>query len=49
MPHFARGSMSLGWIDGRNIHVDYRWGAGSIDRMQQFAKGGGSAKTPKYY
>jgi putative tryptophan/tyrosine transport system substrate-binding protein len=28
----------LGWTDGRNIHVDYRSGAGSVDRVQQFAK-----------
>src|SRR5215211_7834025 len=28
----------LGWIDGHNIRIDYRWGAGSIDRMQLFAK-----------
>jgi putative ABC transport system substrate-binding protein len=24
----------LGWVDGRNVHIDYRWGAGS----QLFAK-----------
>jgi len=35
---FRKGLDELGWIDGRNIHVDYRWGAGSIDRVQQFAK-----------
>jgi putative tryptophan/tyrosine transport system substrate-binding protein len=28
----------LGWIDGRNIHMDYRWGAGSVDRTQVLAK-----------
>ena len=28
----------LGWIDGRNIHVDYRWGAGNVDRMKLFAE-----------
>src|SRR5262245_66500526 len=28
----------LGWIDGRNIHIDYRWGAGGVERMQLFAK-----------
>jgi putative tryptophan/tyrosine transport system substrate-binding protein len=25
-------------VDGRNIHVDYRWGAGSVERTQMFAK-----------
>src|SRR5438552_101345 len=24
---FREGLDELGWIDGRNIHVDYRWGA----------------------
>jgi putative ABC transport system substrate-binding protein len=28
----------LGWVDGRNVHIDYRWGADSADRMKQFAK-----------
>jgi putative ABC transport system substrate-binding protein len=28
----------LGWIDGRNVHIDYRWGAGNTDRVQLFAK-----------
>jgi putative ABC transport system substrate-binding protein len=28
----------LGWIDGRNLHIDYRWGAASADRLQSFAQ-----------
>ena len=28
----------LGWIVGQNINVEYRWGDGSIDRVQAFAK-----------
>src|ERR1700719_3357990 len=28
----------LGWIDGRNVHVDYRWGAASVDRLQSLAE-----------
>jgi putative ABC transport system substrate-binding protein len=24
---FAEGLHALGWIDGRNVHVDYRWAA----------------------
>ncbi|HKN08392.1 MAG TPA: ABC transporter substrate-binding protein, partial [Pseudomonadota bacterium] len=27
-----------GWTDGRNIRIDYRWSAGSVDRLQLFAK-----------
>src|SRR5262245_66630320 len=28
----------LGWIEGRNIRLDYRWGDGSVGRMQLFAQ-----------
>ena len=35
---FRKRLMELQWIDGRNLHIDYRWGAGSVDRMQLFAK-----------
>jgi ABC-type uncharacterized transport system substrate-binding protein len=35
---FRKRLDELGWIDGRNVRIDYRWGAGSVDRMQLFAK-----------
>jgi putative ABC transport system substrate-binding protein len=35
---FRKRLEELGWIDGRNVRIDYRWGAGSVDRMQLFAK-----------
>jgi putative tryptophan/tyrosine transport system substrate-binding protein len=35
---FRKRLVELQWIDGRNVHLDYRWGAGSVDRMQLFAK-----------
>jgi putative ABC transport system substrate-binding protein len=35
---FRKRLAELGWTDGRNIRIDYRWGAGSVDRMQLFAK-----------
>jgi putative ABC transport system substrate-binding protein len=35
---FRKRLVELGWIDGRSIHIDYRWGAGSVERMQLFAK-----------
>src|SRR6476660_7205789 len=35
---FRRRLVELGWGDRRNIHIDYRWGAGSVERMQLFAK-----------
>lgn len=35
---FRKKLDELGWIDGRTVHIDYRWGAGSLDRLQLFAK-----------
>src|SRR5215469_13505014 len=35
---FRKRLVELGWIDGRNVHIDYRWGAGSVDRMRLFAR-----------
>jgi ABC-type uncharacterized transport system substrate-binding protein len=35
---FRRRLNEIGWVDGRNIHIDYRWAAGSLDRLQSFAK-----------
>jgi putative tryptophan/tyrosine transport system substrate-binding protein len=35
---FRKRLDELGLIDGRNIHIDYRWAAGSIDRIKLFAK-----------
>ena len=32
-----RGLQELGWIDGRNIKIDYRWGADSVDRTRRHA------------
>ncbi len=28
------GLLALGWTEGRNLKIDYRWGAGSIDRAR---------------
>ena len=35
---FRKRLVELGWIDGRSVHIDYRWGAGSVDRMRLFAR-----------
>ena len=35
---FRQRLTELGWSDGRNIRVDYRRGAASVDRLQSFAK-----------
>jgi putative ABC transport system substrate-binding protein len=34
---FLQGLQQLGWIDGRNIRIDYRWGAGDADSMRKYA------------
>jgi putative ABC transport system substrate-binding protein len=35
---FTKALAALGWIEGRNIHVDHRWGATDIGRIQALAK-----------
>jgi hypothetical protein len=34
----VRRLQKLGWKDGKNIRIDYRWGNGDPDRIQEFAK-----------
>src|SRR5437868_4718273 len=34
----THGLAQLGWTDGRNVRIDIRWAAGSIERMRMFAK-----------
>src|SRR5262245_60773419 len=34
---FAQGMQEVGWVVGRNVQVEYRWGAGDADRVRQFA------------
>src|SRR5215470_3969662 len=33
----AQGLQQLGWTVGRNIRIEYRWGAGDDDRIRQHA------------
>ena len=35
---FVQGFEELGWIVGRNVSIDYRFGAGDADRMRTYAK-----------
>jgi putative tryptophan/tyrosine transport system substrate-binding protein len=35
---FVRGLAGLGWTEGRNLRIDVRWAAGSIDRARMLAK-----------
>jgi ABC-type uncharacterized transport system substrate-binding protein len=34
---FLQGLNALGWVDGRNVRIEYRWGAGDSDRMRAYA------------
>jgi putative tryptophan/tyrosine transport system substrate-binding protein len=34
---FLQALGELGWIVGRNVHIDYRWGAGDVERYRAIA------------
>jgi putative tryptophan/tyrosine transport system substrate-binding protein len=34
---FAQGLAELGWTVGRNVRIEYRWGAGELDRFRRYA------------
>src|SRR5215467_6126898 len=33
----AQGLQEFGWVVGRNVRIDIRWGAGDLDRFYQYA------------
>jgi putative ABC transport system substrate-binding protein len=35
---FVQGLRELGWTEGRNVRLDYRWAAGDVDRIRAFAR-----------
>ncbi len=35
---FRRGLRELGWIDGQNIAIEYRWAEGRSERMRELAE-----------
>ena len=35
---FLNQLQGLGWSEGRNIQIDYRWASGEADRLRMFAK-----------
>src|SRR5215470_14307376 len=35
---FTQALADLGWIDGRNVRVDLRWGGGDINRIRPLAQ-----------
>jgi putative ABC transport system substrate-binding protein len=34
---FLQGLQQLGWTDGRDVRIDYRWGGGATDRIRKHA------------
>ncbi len=34
---FRQGLQGLGWVDGHNVQIDTRWGAGDADRTRRYA------------
>jgi putative ABC transport system substrate-binding protein len=34
---FHQGLQEAGWVVGRNLRIDYRWGAGDADRFRRYA------------
>jgi putative ABC transport system substrate-binding protein len=35
---FLQGLQQLGWTDGRNMRIEYRWGAGSASDLRKYAR-----------
>ena len=35
---FTKALQELGWVEGQNVRIDYRWAASDLERMQVFAK-----------
>jgi putative ABC transport system substrate-binding protein len=34
---FVQGLQERGWTDGRNVHIDHRWGLGDADRLRRYS------------
>jgi putative ABC transport system substrate-binding protein len=37
MAAFRRGLQNIGWIEGRNVHIEERWSGGNNERLRSFA------------
>ena len=35
---FLQGLQSLGWTDGRNVRIEYRWGGNDAERLRKLAE-----------
>ena len=34
---FLQGLQQLGWTEGRNVQIDYRWGAGNVETIRKYS------------
>jgi putative ABC transport system substrate-binding protein len=34
---FQQGLQQLGWTDGHNVRIDYRWAAGNVENSRKYA------------
>jgi putative tryptophan/tyrosine transport system substrate-binding protein len=34
---FRESLNKMGWVEGANLHIDYRWSAGDIERIRKYA------------
>ncbi len=34
---FEQGLQQLGWVDGRNVRIETRWGEDKVDRERKYA------------
>ena len=41
---FREGLQALGWVDGQNVTIEYRWAAGEIARISAICQGTGAPK-----
>lgn len=37
LPSFLQALRKLGWMDGQNVHIEYRWNAGDVERARIYA------------
>src|SRR6516164_9326801 len=37
MAAFRQGLQNLGWVEGRNVHIEERWPGGNNERLRSFA------------